>query len=289
MQLQGMLWILVSVIGFALLPILVAKAYSHGLDTSSATFGRFLGAFLLFEIHYLFEKKRTVPPLDDQVKIWGLGLLYSLSVASYFVALNYLTPLVFSFIYYTYPFFTVLLVTLIYKEKLHAYFLPVMVFNLSGIVLLSSGGPIKAELIGIIFTLFAAFFLALFFVFRRTLPENRCGLYYSKIMVRVMLVVFTCWWLIEGMPNLELSYLVGWKWVAVSSLLSTYVAFTGLVYGIHLLGGSYASLLSCQEPLWTVLFSFLILHITLTGQQWLGAVLVISVVGYLSWKQLKPL
>jgi DME family drug/metabolite transporter len=283
----GFLWVFIAVVGFSILPIFVTKAYSHGLETSSVTFGRFFGAMLLFKLHFMFRPQKIKIEKMEKWKVRGLSLLFACSAICYFLSLKYLSPVIFSFILYTYPLFTLLFGLLFFKERLEYYLLIISFVNFLGILLIvyDGGDSLIVHPLGVLFALLSAITFALFFVFQLILPTNRSRLVYSKIMIDTMTLLFAIWWIIAGMPNWTFDYVEGWVWVGLMSIISTYVAFTSLVIGISKLGSSKASLFSCQEPIWTVLFSFLILNESLVGRQWIGAALIFVSIMFLILKQ----
>jgi len=110
----------------------------------------------------------------------------------------------------------------------------------------------------------------------RSLPQGRCDLYHGRVMFRVLAAGFLWWWLAGGAPNAARGR--GLVWVALIGVLSTYLAFIAAIMGIARLGPAAAALLSGQEPLWTVLFSFALLGVALGPAQWVGAAVMLAAV-----------
>ena len=120
----GIFWIILSVIGYSLLPLFGNLAYKSGVVLSTAVFIRFITATFFLEIHSLVQplikpNKKTAPlswqELSSSV---GIGVIYTLASFCYFASLKYLSPVIFSFLYYTYPMMTIFLGVSFFNEKI---------------------------------------------------------------------------------------------------------------------------------------------------------------------------
>ena len=276
-NLWGILLISVSAIGYGLQPVFGKLAYAEGMTPSTVTFGRFLLAVALFELHYLFLPKGAKVSARELLTAAGIGVVYAAATVCYYLSLQYLSPLVFSFVYYTYPAMTLFVGALLFGGKITINHLISTALLVSGTALLLSGGEVTANTQGVLWILGCALCMALFFQLQKFLPKQRCELYHARIMLRVMAAVFLAWWLMEGAPNQD-GGARGFWWVLLIGLLSTYIAFTAAVMGIARLGAAHAALLSGQEPLWTALFSFVMLGLALDAGQWAGAAMMLAAI-----------
>lgn len=276
-NLWGILLISVSAIGYGLQPVFGKLAYAEGMTPSTVTFGRFLLAVALFELHYLFLPKGAKVSARELLTAAGIGAVYAAATVCYYLSLQYLSPLVFSFVYYTYPAMTLFVGALLFGGKITINHLISTALLVSGTALLLSGGEVTANTQGVLWILGCALCMALFFQLQKFLPKQRCELYHARIMLRVMAAVFLAWWLMEGAPNQD-GGARGFWWVLLIGLMSTYIAFTAAVMGIARLGAAHAALLSGQEPLWTALFSFVMLGLALDAGQWAGAAMMLAAI-----------
>lgn len=281
-NLWGILLISVSAIGYGLQPVFGKLAYAEGMTPSTVTFGRFLLAVALFELHYLFLPKGAKVSARELLTAAGIGVVYAAATVCYYLSLQYLSPLVFSFVYYTYPAMTLFVGALLFGGKITINHLISTALLVSGTALLLSGGEVTANTQGVLWILGCALCMALFFQLQKFLPKQRCELYHARIMLRVMAAVFLAWWLMEGAPNQD-GGARGFWWVLLIGLLSTYIAFTAAVMGIARLGAAHAALLSGQEPLWTALFSFVMLGLALDAGQWAGAAMMLAAIGCINY------
>jgi len=272
----GALLIVLSAIGYGAQPALGKLAYADGLAPSTVTFGRFALAVALLELHYLFLPKGARVGARELAVTVAVGCVFAGATACYYLALQYLSPVVLSFVYYTYPLLTLFAGTWWFAERITARHLLATAGLAGGAALLLGGGEVVAEAAGVLWILGCAVCMALFFQLQRFLPKRRCELYHARIMFRVLAAVFLLWWLADGAPNAALGR--GLVWVALIGVLSTYLAFIAAIMGIARLGPAAAALLSGQEPLWTVLFSFALLGVALGPAQWVGAAVMLAAV-----------
>ena len=289
----GIFWIILSVIGYSLLPLFGNLAYKSGVVLSTAVFIRFITATFFLEIHSLVQplikpNKKTAPlswqELSSSV---GIGVIYTIASFCYFASLKYLSPVIFSFLYYTYPMMTIFLGVSFFNEKIQRLHIISAALFLGGLLLLLGNSEVSIQWQGIIWVLGCAFFTALYFQCQKFLSPKKDKVYHAKIMMRTMSFLFFLWWLQDGMPlnglignglidnGLVENTLVGsgWIWLFLIGFICTYVAITANIIGVAILGASNSALLSGQEPVWTAFFSFLVLGITLTNYQWLGGLL----------------
>ncbi len=276
----GVFLIVVSAVGYGLQPIFGKLAYAEGISPATVTFGRFLLAAALFELHYAFLPRGARVGGRELLTTVGIGLVFAAAAFCYFISLQYLSPVVFSFLYYSYPAMTLVVGALFFGEKITAHHAAGAALTIAGMPFLLGGGEVAAGAAGVAWILACSLCMAFFFRLQIFLPRGRCELYHAKIMTRTMAVVFFLWWLGEGAPDVRAGGALWWVfWIGV---VSTYAAFTASVVGISYLGANYAALLSGQEPLWTVVFAFVALGVFPAPLQVFGATVVLAAVFYIN-------
>ncbi|MGI9338849.1 MAG: DMT family transporter [Gammaproteobacteria bacterium] len=276
----GIVMIVASAVGYGLQPIFGKLAYAEGISPSTVTFGRFLLTAALFELHYLFLPCGARASAKELLTTIGIGIVFAAAAFCYFISLQYLSPVVFSFVYYTYPAMTLVVGALFFGEKITARHAIGAVMTIAGMPLLLGGGEVAASTAGVLWILGCSVCMAFFFRLQAFLPGKRCELYHAKIMARTMALVFLLWWLADGMPDARAGGALWWVfWIG---LISTYMAFTASIIGISMLGANHAALLSGQEPLWTALFALAVLGVLPSSLQMIGAAMVLAAVFYIN-------
>ncbi len=276
----GVLLIVISAVGYGLQPIFGKLAYAEGISPSTMTFGRFLLAAAFFEAHYLFLPKGRRINGGELLATIGIGCVFAGAAFCYFISLQYLSPVVFSFVYYTSPAMTLAVGTLFFGEKITAHHAVGAALTILGMLFLLGGGEVAANTAGILWILACSLCMAFFFRLQKFLPKKRCELYHAKIMIRTMALLFFAWWLGDGAPNADGGG--GLWWVFWVGLVSTYIAFTASVVGIAYLGANQAALLSGQEPVWTALFALFVLGVLPGEWQLFGAAVMLAAVFYIN-------
>ena len=299
MLIIGIFWIMLSVIGYSLLPLFGNLAYKSGVVLSTAVFIRFITATFFLEIHslvqLLIKPSKNIASLSwlEISQSIGVGVIYTVAAFCYFASLEYLSPVIFSFLYYTYPIMTILLGVSFFNEKIQRIHIISATLFLGGLLLLLGNSEVSIRWQGVIWVLGCAFFTALYFQCQKFLSPKKNKVYHAKIMMRTMSFLFFLWWLQDGMPlnglignDLAGDVLVGsgWIWLFLIGFICTYVAITANITGIAILGASNSALLSGQEPVWTTFFSFLVLGITLTNYQWFGGLIILCCVFGMNYK-----
>ncbi|MDD2325298.1 MAG: DMT family transporter [Alphaproteobacteria bacterium] len=110
----------------------------------------------------------------------------------------------------------------------------------------------------------------------------------ESFLVASFLVLFIAFWQMPVMP----ASLAGWGWACLCAL-SLGTATFGMFYGIALLGSFRWSFFAKVEPVFTAIFSALLLNEYLKFYQYMGIVLVLGSLGLYQFlehrkKQLKP-
>ena len=165
----GIFWIILSVIGYSLLPLFGNLAYKSGVVLSTAVFIRFITATFFLEIHSLVQP--LIKPNKNTTSLsWleisqsiGVGVIYTFAAFCYFASLKYLSPVIFSFLYYTYPMMTIFLGVSFFNEKIQRLHIISAALFLGGLLLLLENSKVSIQWQGVIWVLGCAFFTALYF------------------------------------------------------------------------------------------------------------------------------
>lgn len=114
MKMSGPTMVLLSAIGFGFNPLFAQILFAQGLNTEIVTLYRFILPAILLSF-YLPTPAHLWPEVSRMLMI---GFANALGVFAYFHALQTLTASTAILIYYTYPFFSLLIGVLIFKREL---------------------------------------------------------------------------------------------------------------------------------------------------------------------------
>ncbi len=273
---KGAVLLVLSALGFGLLPIFALFAYQGGMNVSTLLFIRFfLAAAVLFS-YLIIKYKKIVIHTKELFFLFVLGgICYNLQARFYFSSIQYIPASLASLLVYTNPMMVAVLSFLIDKEKLTKKMAGSMIISFIGLMMILGTSIGKMNGLGIVLALGAAFIYAVYIVFGNHVVKKLPPLVaISFITLFSSIGVFAL-----GLINGDISFnfeAEAWFPAAGLVLLSTVLAMLFFFRGMELLGPSKASIISMMEPVFTVVFSTLLFHDRLSSVQLTGGVLVLS-------------
>lgn len=284
-QRDGMFFILLSVTGYSLLPVLVKQIQATGLVSLDIATWRFVFAAPLFWLMILasrgFQKSKNDQPMSSEplprIKLLLMGAMLAAAALTAFVGLESLDAGTFVILFYTYPAMVALL-SLILGERLPSQGWMALVLTLWGTVLtvpnFSQGfGSGSAQ--GVIMALINALIVAVYFILNSRVLRGHTALASASAWavtgacgVFVVMAVFRQ----VAVPAEPKTWLL----LIVLASFSTVMPVFALTNGLQKLGASRAAILSTVEPLMTIAFAMLFLGESITFVQFLGGTLILA-------------
>lgn len=283
-QRQGLLFVLLSVTGYSLLPIWVKPLQDSGLISLDIMTLRFALATPIFWAVVLSQRVRSGPtPRRLPVfKLLGMGGFLALAGTIAFWGLERLPAGTFVVLFYTYPAMVAVLSALL-GERLNRSGWAALGLTLAGVFLsvpdFGAGlGERSAE--GVLLAMAGALTVALYFLVNSRLLKGHSAvgegsaLTVTGALLALLAVAFlqrrTVQFPVELTSWLNLLALAG---------LSTVFTVFFLTAGIQKVGPTRASIFGTFEPILTVIFSVIFLHEQIQPVQLLGGgLIVLSVV-----------
>ena len=271
----GVIYVIVSAVGFGVMSIFAVYAYGAGASVSSLLFLRFLLAAVLFFGLMLLRRESLGINKKQLLSLILLGgVLYTLQSLSFFSAVQYIPTSLAGLVLYTFPVFVALLSFFVDKEVLRLKTVAAMLLSLLGLGLvlgLSFGG---IQPLGVVLAFAAALFYSVYIV-----VGNRVGKGLSPYVTSGYIALFaSCSSFVVAQVDggVDLSFLAqGWWALAGIVVFSTVMAISCFFRGLQLIGSTKASVISMVEPVVTILFSAVLFGELLGGLQWIGACAVI--------------
>ncbi len=216
------------------------------------------------------------------------GMLIGINWMLLFEAYNYTTVATATLCYYMQPTIVILLSPLIFREKLTVKKLVCAVVAMIGMVLVSGiaegGGIQSVDGKGIVFGISAAFVYAAIVILNKKVQVEDA---YTKTIIQLFsaaVIMVPYLLLTEDFTGIRLNT------KAIIMILIVGIIHTGIAYAFYF--GSMSRLkvqsiavLSYIDPVSALLFSFIILHESMTGWGMIGAVLII---GSALWSEIGP-
>ncbi len=216
------------------------------------------------------------------------GMLIGINWMLLFEAYNYTTVATATLCYYMQPTIVILLSPLIFREKLTVKKLICAMVAMTGMVLVSGiaeGGGIRSvDGKGIIFGISAAFVYAAVVILNKKVQVEDA---YTKTIIQLFsaaVVMVPYLLLTEDFASISLNTR------AIIMILIVGIIHTGIAYAFYFgsmnrLKVQSIAVLSYIDPVSALLFSFIILHESMTGWGMIGAVLII---GSALWSEIGP-
>ncbi len=272
----GVVAVVLSAVGFGVMPIFARTAYADGTDVIALLFLRFLfGAVIMTGL--MLAMRGTWPASKSVVVLFLMGGVgYVAQSFSFFTALQHASAGLVALLLYLYPILVAIVGAVVFGEPLGRKRLGMVLMAFTGTAL-TVWGALDGEPIGIVLgalsaVLYCAYILAGSRVLRNENPYA-CG---AVVMISAA-GVFGALVGLTG-PSFPQTA-VGWSSVVAIALVSTVMAMIGFFIGVRALGASDASTLSTLEPVVTIVAAMVFLNESLTMMQLVGgAVILVAVV-----------
>jgi len=272
----GLLLVLVSALGFGLIPIFALFAYRGGIRVNTLLFIRFaISAFVL--CGWLAVRRRGIL---SQVRaalpgLAALGLCYTLQSGFYFSAVKHITASLASILLYSYPAFVCLLAFLFERERVTVRVLLSLGISLVGValVLWTSLGAVHGA--GVLFALGAAVVYSFYITLANRVLKN-----VEPAVALACVTVFTTVsfaGLGLALGTLDFGF-AAQTWLPIAGLIgvSTLLAIFAFFRGLEILGSNTSAIVSMTEPLFTIGAAVLFFGDRLGWQQIVGGALVLG-------------
>ena len=269
---KGTLYVVVSALGFSIIPILATLGFSADMAAGTMLFYRFFIAGCLFCLFclvkkksLLFERKRNYVDL-----VIAGGILF-------FSSFHYISAAVGEVIFYIYPVFVAVLSAIFLNEKVTKYKVIGIAAAVAGIgvILYAPGGG--AHLRGVVMVILSAFASSCYFTFNKKFtteidtPVLMTYICFTCSLIYLFFSLFRGEFAIPGQWNV-------WVYILLLAVWSTVVGLFCLMKGLTLLEAGMASLVSLSVPIFTFLLSYFILGTALTPVQLAGSAVVIAAI-----------
>lgn len=273
---KGVIFILISALGFGLIPIFALFAYQSNINVATLLVLRFtFGAGLFFLYAYVKYKSIYVSG-KELLFLFILGsICYNLQSTFYFTSVQFISASLAALFLYTYPMIVTTLSLVIDKTKINKMMAISLTVSFLGLVLILGTSVGSIDHVGVGFALGAALVYSIYIILGNKVVKKTPPLLTSAyIALFAALGILINGWYTDSI-SFQFSS-AAWLPIAGIVLFSTVLAMLSFFKGLELLGPSHSSILSMVEPFFTVIASTLILQERLTLLQLTGGVLVVA-------------
>ena len=280
-MLLGIGLLLISGLGFTCSLLIANMATRDGIDVNTSNAVRYLLATaLLWVWHTARGNSQKITPRERHAAL-GLGIAVFLMGAGYLGATQYIPVSLAVLIFYTGPFFIIIISKFTENEPITIMRLMAICVAFAGLILIMgvmSTGPLSIR--GILLAFAAAIGMAAFvtgssLTIRKASPQmvNLHSLFGGTMLFGLFLFIM-------GGPSGTLTLSGALK--LVGSGLSLAVGYITFFSGLKIIGPVRASILLNAEPVYTIALAALLLGERLSYTQGIGAALVIAGIGLIT-------
>lgn len=269
---------------FAILPFVANAAYDAGMRLPVLLLIRFSLAALILWLVILIRRTR-LPRARTALACLALGGIgYATQSALYFSALDYIAPSLATLLLYTFPVLVFVVALASRRERATPRRLGALVLALVGVaaVLLGNVGG-ALDPLGVVLGLGSALAYATYILIGDSLDPDLDRIVLTALVCTGATVTYGVVTVAAGGPLLNVEPAAYWA-AGTLALVSTVVAVGTFFAGMRLVGASTASIVSCVEPVATVLIGVGLYGDRLTAVQLLGGLGVVTAVIVLQLK-----
>ncbi|UKS28888.1 DMT family transporter [Paenibacillus sp. HWE-109] len=279
-------YVLAGACSFGLLSTFVKKAYESGFHVGEVVGSQNVFGVLMMWILVLVAAKSarsssTSAPANYRVAprqalmLMAIGTTSGLTGICYYAALQYIPASFAIILLFQFTWMGIVLEAIIERKRPGKEKLLSLLILFVGIIMASGylkGGQEAPSWIGILLGLLSALTYALFIAFNgkvsaQVAPITRSAIMQSGSLVLVM-CIFPPHFLFNGSLHEELL-----PWALLLAFFGVVIPPLFFAIGVPRIGGGMATIMSAAELPTAVIMSFVVLHETVNGLQWLGVII----------------
>lgn len=269
----------IAAASYGMNPLFALPLYKAGMDPDSVLFFRYLFAIPLLGIMikargrtFKIQRKETFPLII-------MGLLVALSSLTLFLSYNYMAAGIASTLLFIYPIMVVLIMAMVFKEKLALQTIVCMLLALGGIGLLyKSEDGSTLSLIGTLLVFASSLSYAIYIVgINQTSLKNVATLKVTFYVLLFGLSLFVARLLYSGVLNTPDQWYL-WGNLLALAVFPTAISFLCTTGAIQYIGSTPTAILGALEPVTAIFFGIAVFGESLTVRESIGLVMIIVAV-----------
>lgn len=251
--------------------------YGEGFNPTSVVFYRFILASLCFAVIMVMSKISFRLSLHELIILAILGLLFSASALCLFSSFLYMDAGLASTLFFIYPIFVALTMSVCFHEKLTMSIIIAIIFTLCGIALLYRGDGDGFNLKGVLCVLGSALAYSIYMV-----VINKSKIMMSAIKMNFYMAIFCLLGVflfsLSAKANniLPLNTPVAFMGAIFLAIVPTIISLTFMVKAIKIIGSTPTSIIGAVEPLTALAIGVLLFNELFTLKMAIGVTLILS-------------
>lgn len=277
-KLVGIFYVVLSSIGFGIMPVLVKLAYKGGANPMNTLVLRFIFASIILFAYIKFKKISLKVTLRQGKIIFFMGACgYSLTAILVFFAYKYIDVGIAGMILHSYPLMVMILSIILHKENFKMKKLICVLMTFAGIaIMLDIKSGVHISALGVVLVLLAALGYAIYCIG----GANEAVKEVNNYVITFYIACITA--LMGGGIGLAINSfsqpitLKGILAILVIAVISTVVALMAFLKGVKIIGSTNAAVFSALEPIVSLVLGVIVLGEAISVKVVMGSFLVIG-------------
>ena len=280
----------IASISYGTNPLFALPLYSAGVGVNSVLFYRYFFAVVIYGLWLKFVKKTSFKiTLKEFFPLLILGIFFSLSSLTLFVAFQYIEAGISCTILFIYPVIVAILMAVFFKERITKTVVAAIFLTTSGIILLYKGKPgMDLNIHGIIIVLTSALLYALYIIGVKNIKAVKHiksdKLCFYVMLFGLLVYVFNLKFCTQ-LQILDRPFL--WLCTFALAIFPTIISIETINIAIKLIGSTTTAILGALEPLTAIFFGVLLFGEHLTPRICLGIFMILFGVFLIVTRRLK--
>lgn len=280
----------IASISYGTNPLFALPLYSAGVGVNSVLFYRYFFAVVIYGLWLKFVKKTSFKiTLKEFFPLLILGIFFSLSSLTLFVAFRYIEAGIACTILFIYPVIVAILMAVFFKEKITKTVVAAIFLTTSGILLLYKGKPgMDLNIHGIIIVLTSALLYALYIIGVKNIKAVKHiksdKLCFYVMLFGLLVYVFNLKFCTQ-LQILDRPFL--WLCTFALAIFPTIISIETINIAIKLIGSTTTAILGALEPLTAIFVGVLLFGEHLTPRICLGIFMILFGVFLIVTRRLK--
>lgn len=271
---KGIVSILISTLGFSVIPIFARLGLKQGYSSSLLLFYRFLFAFFIFYFYLKLTKYRITSDKKMIKKICIIGIIYSLQCLCYFSAFQYISVSLGAIIYNTYPIFTILFSKFFLRTTITFKMILGVILAILGSTFVIYSPMTENKLLGILLVILTTIFSGAYMVYTKKFLNTVNSLELTTYVSLICSITLFGISFFSG-TFVILTDLSTLLYVLILAFFSTVIGLLGFMKAISYLDVGLVSIINLIEPFFTVTISYILFKDTLTLLQLIGGFIIV--------------
>lgn len=275
MKFKGYLLAIISAVSFGLIPLFIIPVKQLGYSLNLTLFYRFLLAALMVFGIIVYKKEKPWFRFSELLVYLFLGFFYALGSDTLFIAYDFLTPGIASTIFFIYPIFVALAMSIFFNEKLSKLTLISLFIILAGVYTLSvSENGFHLNIPGLLIAIGSALSYSIYILIvnQSKLSGSAWKTTFYSMLFASVYFLGKIGLLSEPIEIPKLAMLLNF---AVFAFVTTVISVSTLVYAIKLIGSTPTSVVGALEPVVAVLVSIMVFSEAFTRNLFWGVLLIL--------------